>query len=197
MLRSRAGSVGDFLPRCVPLARFLQTLFPHARLESLDGEFGRGFLVQHPAINNLGIVRPAIIRRDDDGGGCPRSLERFDDLCGLVRRLHNDALCMLGYVPPKQDLRYQRLPDCLLAEVPKILPAGAHARHRSAGRVNNAIRVDATHAIELFVIECVERCLMGHSFEILKIPAFCFPAHQLTSKIMLRSVMMISGPKNR
>jgi len=51
-----------------------------------------------------------------------RPLERFDDLGGLVRRPHNDALCMLGYVPRKQDLRYQRLPDCLLGEVAKILP---------------------------------------------------------------------------
>jgi len=56
------------------------------------------------------------------GGGCARPLERFDDLGGLVRRPHNDALCMLGYVPRKQDLRYQRLPDCLLGEVAKILP---------------------------------------------------------------------------
>ena len=55
-------------------------------------------------------------------GGCPRPLERFEDLGGFVRRSHNDAICMLGYVPRKLDLRYQRLPDCLLAEVPKILP---------------------------------------------------------------------------
>jgi hypothetical protein len=89
--------------------------------ELLDGALGGGLLRQHPAINNLGIGRPAIIRRDDDGGGCPRPLERFDDLGRLVRRPPNDALCMLGYVPPKQDLTYQRLPDCLPTEVAKIL----------------------------------------------------------------------------
>jgi hypothetical protein len=40
-------------------------------LEFLDRKLCFGFLRQHSAIDNLGVVRPAIIRRDDDGGGCP------------------------------------------------------------------------------------------------------------------------------